>query len=176
MTHQRLKSVVVEGFTSIRSAEIRLRSLNVLVGAIGAGKSNFIRALSMLGRIVDGDLALFVGLSGGADALMSAGSPAPELIRLRVESDAGEYQADLVPALRDTLIFSDETIYVRDTNVATSLGHGHRESALTASEPPWVPAAAPLVETLRGCRVFHFHDTSRSARSRSRGTSPITGR
>jgi ABC-type uncharacterized transport system ATPase subunit len=64
MRHQRLESVVVEGFTSIRSAALTLQDLNVLVGANGAGKSNFIRALSLLGRIVDGELGLFAGLSG----------------------------------------------------------------------------------------------------------------
>lgn len=50
MRHQRLQSVVVEGFTSIRSAELALNDVNVLVGANGAGKSNLIRALGMLGR------------------------------------------------------------------------------------------------------------------------------
>ena len=54
MRHQRLESLAVEGFTSIVSAALTLRDVNVLVGANGAGKSNFIRALGMLGRIVDG--------------------------------------------------------------------------------------------------------------------------
>jgi predicted ATPase len=40
MRHQRLRSVVVEGFTSIRSAVLELNDVNVLVGANGAGKSN----------------------------------------------------------------------------------------------------------------------------------------
>src|SRR5712692_8801752 len=73
MRHQRLKSVIVEGFTSIRSATLPLNDVNVLVGANGAGKSNLIRALSVLGRIVDSELGLFVGLSGGANALLNAG-------------------------------------------------------------------------------------------------------
>ena len=60
MRHQRLKSVVVEGFTSIQSGAL-VRGLNMLVGANGAGKSNFIRALGLLGRIIDSEL----GLSGG---------------------------------------------------------------------------------------------------------------
>jgi len=72
MRHQRLKSVVVEGFTSIRSAALTLNDVNVLVGANGAGKSNFIRALSLLGRIVDGELSLFVGLSGWQQADLAA--------------------------------------------------------------------------------------------------------
>jgi predicted ATPase len=169
MRHQRLKSVVVEGFTSIRSVTLALHDLNVLVGANGAGKSNFIRALSMLGRIVDNELGLFVGLSGGANALLSIDKAVPRLIRLGVESEAGEYTAELTAAAGDALIFNNETIWVRDTGVVMSLGRGHRETALTASEPLWVPGAAPLVETLRGCRVFHFHDTSSVAPVKQQG-------
>lgn len=167
MRHQRLTSVVVEGFTSIRSAALALNNVNVLVGANGAGKSNFIRALSVLGRIVDSELGLFVGLSGGANALLSIEPTVPRLIRLGVESDAGGYEAELVPAAGDTLIFSDEAVLVRETGVLTSLGRGHRETALTA--PRWVPGAEPLVEALQGCRVFHFHDTSRDAPVKQQG-------
>jgi predicted ATPase len=169
MRHQRLNSVVVAGFTSIRSAALALNDVNVLVGANGAGKSNFIRALSLLGRIVDSELSLFVGLSGGANALLSVDPAAPRLIRLEVEADAGRYIAELTPAAGDTFIFSDETIWPRGSGVVTSLGRGHRETALTSSEPLWVPGAAPLVETLRGCRVFHFHDTSRDAPVKQQG-------
>src|SRR6185437_95739 len=89
MRHQRLRSVVVEGLTSIRSAALELNDVNVLVGANGAGKSNFIRALSVLGRIVDSELGLFVGLSGGANALLNVSEPASRRIHLEVESTAG---------------------------------------------------------------------------------------
>jgi predicted ATPase len=169
MRHQRLRSVVVEGFTSIRSAELALNDVNVLVGANGAGKSNFIRALSMLGRVVDGELGLFVGLSGGANALLNIDPTVPRLIRLEVESDTGRYRADLTQAAGDTFIFNDETIWPRDSGVVTTLGRGHRETALTQSEPLWVPGSAPLVETLRGCRVFHFQDTSPTAPVKQQG-------
>lgn len=169
MRHQRLNSVVVEGFTSIRSAALALNDVNVLVGANGAGKSNFIRALSLLGRIVDSELSLFVGLSGGANALLSIDPAAPRLIRLEVEADAGRYIAELTPAAGDTFIFSDEAIWPRGSGAATSLGRGHRETVSTSSEPLWVSGAAPLVETLRGCRVFHFHDTSRDAPVKQQG-------
>jgi predicted ATPase len=165
MRHQRLKSVVVEGFTSIRSATLTLRGLNVLVGANGAGKSNFIRALSMLGRIVDGELGLFVGISGGAGALLNADQAVARRIHLEVQAAAGGYSAELVPAAGGTLIFNEETVW-NDVTVpkgVASLGRGHRETALTAPEPVWESVAAPLVETLRGCRVFHLHDTSYTA-------------
>jgi hypothetical protein len=128
-----------------------------------------LRALGLLGRIVDSELSLFVGLSGGANALLSIDQSVPRLIRLEVESYAGTYTAQLVPAAGDTLILSAETIWPRDTPVLTSLGRGHRETALTAAQPLWVPGAEPLVETLRGCRVFHFDDTSSSAPVKQQG-------
>jgi|SRR5450756_1072921 len=145
---------------SIRSATLTLNDVNVLVGANGAGKSNFIRALSVLGRIVDGELGLFVGLSGGANALLNVDRTVSRRIHLEVESDVGGYSAELVPAAGDALIFSAETIWRHDTGVTAERGRGHRETMLTEPEPLWGPEAAALVETLRGCRVFHFHDTS----------------
>jgi predicted ATPase len=169
MRHQRLKSVVVEGFTSIRSAELALNDVNVLVGANGAGKSNFIRALGMLGRIVDGDLGFYVGQSGGANALLNIDAAVSRRIHLEVESAVGGYSAQLVSAAGDTLIFSEETIWRDDTGVTAELGRGHRETMLTVPEPLWGPEAATLVETLRGCRVFHFHDTSRDAPVKRQG-------
>jgi predicted ATPase len=74
-----------------------------------------------------------------------------------------------VPAARDELIFSDETIWRHDTGVTAELGRGHRETMLTVPEPLWGPEAAALVETLQGCRVFHFQDTSRVAPVKQRG-------
>jgi predicted ATPase len=163
MAHQRLRTVVVEGFTSIRSATLELHDLNVLVGANGAGKSNFIRALGMLGRIVDGELGLFVGLAGGANALLNADAASPRLIRLEVESDAGGYSAELFPAAGDTLIFSRELIWPGGREAVTQLGSGHRETMLIESRHFSGLGVGPVLDVLRGCRVFHFHDTSLGA-------------
>ncbi len=163
MKRENLDSIEVAGFTSIRSATVRLRDLNVLVGANGAGKSTFISALGMLGRIVDGELGLYVGLSGGASALLDRGSQMSARIRLEVEFEAGGYSADLIPAAGDELIFGDETVWPRPASSVFSLGRGHRETRLTAPEPLWEAEARPLIGALRGCRVFHFHDTSRGA-------------
>jgi predicted ATPase len=169
MRHQRLRSVVVEGLTSIRVAELALKDVNVLVGANGAGKSNFIRALGMLGRIVDGELGLYVGLSGGASALLNADPSNPRRVRLQVESDAGGYSAELIPAAGDTLIFSNEAFSQLGWDGLEALGRGGRESMLAESGTSSADEVGPLVETLRGCRVFHFQDTSRDAPVKRRG-------
>lgn len=175
MEQRSLESIVVEGFTSIRSATVQVRDLNVLVGANGAGKSNFVRALGMLGRIVDGELGLFTGLSGGANALLNGDAGTSGLIQLEVQSEAGRYVARLVPAAGDTLIFEHEVIEPRDEpreNAAWGLGmglggSGHRESQLVDAEAS--AFAGVLGDALRGCRVYHFHDTSPGAPVKQQG-------
>ena len=72
MTHS--PHLTVRGFKSIASLEdFELRSLNVLIGANGAGKSNLLDVLRMLPAIVSRRLQLFVAEQGGPDALLHRG-------------------------------------------------------------------------------------------------------
>ncbi len=166
MRGQNINLITVEGFTSIRSAVVDLRELNLLVGANGAGKSNFIAALGMLGRILDGELGLFVGLTGGASALLSDDPDSAGRMSLKVEFAAGGYSASLIAASGDELIFLDESIWLSGAHRPdTSIGRGHRESRLAEADAKLqsFDRARPIINALRGCRVFHFHDTSRDA-------------
>lgn len=163
MTDRPLKSIEIEGYTSIRSATVELGRLNVLVGANGAGKSNFIRALEMLGRIIEERLGFFVGLNGGAASLLHHGRASSHL-RLRLNAPPNAYEAVLVPASGDELIFESELIEFHDPNHERPwnqmIGSGQRETRLSESSKP---VASYVSELLRGCRVYHFHDTSRDA-------------
>lgn len=168
MTDRELKSIEVEGFTSIRSASVQLGRLNVLVGANGAGKSNFVRVFELLGRLVDEQLGLFVGLNGGAAALLND-SPETTSIRVRLFGAPNSYEAVLMPAAEDELIFGAETAFFHgegyDRPWSDSMGGGHRETRLhrhieTSTRRN---SAFYVMQLLRDCRVFHFHDTSRDA-------------
>lgn len=164
MADQRLTSIEVEGFTSIRSARVELGAMNVLVGANGAGKSNFIQLFGMLSRIVDGELGLFVGLNGGASALLHQRLSEPR-IRLSLKAPPDLYEVELLQAANDQLIFGLEshswTSQEGDPWRAT-FGTGHTESNIKDVNHHDKPTPR-LVDLLKGCRVFHFHDTSLNA-------------
>src|SRR6185295_17764225 len=70
----RLARLSVQGFKSIRELkDFELTNLNVLIGANGAGKSNFISLFRMIAEIVEERLQLYVKTEGGPDALLFGG-------------------------------------------------------------------------------------------------------
>ncbi|OXM55957.1 chromosome segregation protein SMC [Amycolatopsis thailandensis] len=165
MSQQRLTSIEIEGFTSIRSARVELGAMNVLIGANGAGKSNFVQAFELLGRISEDQLNLFVGRNGGASALINDSAYGQE-IGLKLDAPPNFYTAYLAAAPDDELIFDEEVIEnLQEGNPepwSRTIGRGHRETRLgkASGKRDVGPEASHIIELLQGCRVYHFHDTS----------------
>ena len=67
-----LSRLVLKGYKSIAECDLPLGSINVLIGANGAGKSNFIGFFKLIGRILDEQLQVFVGDAGGQVILVVA--------------------------------------------------------------------------------------------------------
>lgn len=61
-----LQRIVIHGYKSIKAMDLEMRSLNVLIGANGVGKSNLISFFKMLNEMMGGRLQQFVGTSGRA--------------------------------------------------------------------------------------------------------------
>jgi predicted ATPase len=168
----KLERLEIEGFTSIVESSLALGGINVLVGANGAGKSNLVRAFELLGRIVDEDLRVHVAASGGASSLLNASGPARRIkLNLNWSTGATEsgYTAELVPA-DEGLFFIDERISFQkppyDEPWTHTIDRGHRETKLhetIALRGRGQAAASAVVDLLKGCRVYHFHDTSNDA-------------
>ena len=168
-----LERLGIEGFTSITEASVDLGRINVLVGANGAGKSNLVKAFELLGRVVDEDLRLHVAASGGASSLLDVASGARHLrLSLQGKSDgkATGYEALLAPDREEGLFFVRERIsFQRPPHPypwSDVIGGGNRETALhsvIADRGRGQAVASSVVNLLRGCRVYHFHDTSSAA-------------
>lgn len=158
-----VRAIEVEGHTSIVHARVELGSINVLVGANGAGKSNFIRALELLGQIADSQLTSYVARRGGESHLFNSGQR--DRLRLALDFQQDHYEVVLAPSADNGVYFADESWYSDGVAVLGRRG-GHRESLLdrTVRKSPVVSSAAQrIVEALRGCRVYHFHDTSQQS-------------
>lgn len=162
-----LERLTVRGFKSIRELEnFELTNLNVLIGANGAGKSNFISFFRMLAEMLDERLQLYVKSEDGPDALLFGGRKRTRQIEVELYFGKNGYHFALAPAGQQ-LVFSSEGTYF-DGDLATvrpSLGSGHTEARL-----PNVGAnaiASYVWPAVRSWRVFHFHDTSAAAAVRN---------
>ena len=68
-----LTSLRLAGWKSIRATTVELRPLNILIGANGAGKSNFVSFFKMLNEMVGERLQEFIERSDGAKSLLHFG-------------------------------------------------------------------------------------------------------
>lgn len=168
MTTQ-LASIAVEGFRSIRSMELNLSSeVTLLIGANGAGKSNVVDALALLGNVIDRQLQAAVDESGGFSNLIhrSSADP-PEEIAIKVwggwdRAWRNGYEMRLRPGVDDTAILTESTkIHKEDFERPRKKAlRGGSESALPGALKDNAPNQY-LHDILSGVRVFHFDDTDR---------------
>ncbi|HEX8439476.1 AAA family ATPase [Archangium sp.] len=163
-----LDRIEVEGFKSIRELRLNLKPLNVLIGANGAGKSNFISVFGLLRHILESRLQVYVAQAGGADALLHFGSKQTAALKLRLTLGRLGYELELAPSTTDTLFFAHEQYQpVLSANDIWAI-QGHRE-ALLPGGPHHGPQSQHVLERMQGWRVYHFHDTSASAKVKQTG-------
>ncbi|WP_271252348.1 AAA family ATPase [Pseudanabaena sp. Chao 1811] len=176
-----LKHISIKGFKSIKELELDLSPINVLIGANGSGKSNFISFFKLLNRMMQsqGELQLFVAQSGGANSFLFDGAE----ITLQIESelefevskdkfdyafknDRFDYSFKLSYAASDTFVFAEEKC--RDFNIMynvwsdwMTLLSGHRESKLLEFT---MFAQKKIYSLIRNFIVYQFHNTSTTSR------------
>lgn len=161
-----VRSLSVSGYKSIRELkDFELKDLNVLIGANGAGKSNFINLFRMLNAMYEQQLQVYVQKQGGPDALLHLGRQTTEKIHAEFYFANNGYKFDLVPTNDNRLIFEEEIswfggVLYPSTRKAV-LGSGHEESKLKKAKDQYSPYVR---ESVSNWRVYHFHDTSDTAR------------
>ena len=161
-----VQSLTVTGYKSIRELrDFPLTNLNVLIGANGAGKSNFIGLFRLLNEMYEQQLQVFVQKQGGPDALLHFGRQTTDRLHAEFYFDRNGYKFDLIPTNDNRLILEKEIswfggVYFPSSNSAT-LGTGHSESKLKEAQDPYSPYVRSSVSNWR---VYHFHDTSENAK------------
>ena len=177
ISHPRIERLHVRGFRSLADVELYpTAGANVLIGANGSGKSNFVHFFNMLSWMLKSRrLAEFVSREGGAGDQLYGGSDTTSRmdaeITIRTESGRNDYQFSLVYAHPDQLLFSDEAYrYSRDDfeskAVWNQLGTGHREAQIVSAGQGYYEGSAASRKTaltvtnlLRNCAAYQFHNT-----------------
>ena len=169
-----LRRISIKGFKSIRELDLEILPVNVLVGANGAGKSNLISFFKLLNEMMGGRLQQHIAESGRAQSVLHFGPKETPQMEASLEFDldngVDEYSMRLFHAAGDKLIFAEEALTFCATGYPTpkkrSLGAGHEETQIGKKADEGDDIARVFRHILNQCRVFHFHDTSQTARVR----------
>lgn len=168
----RIKSVTIEGFRSLRSIQnLQLPQLAVLIGANGAGKSTLIRFFEMLSWMLKSkSLQEFVLRQGGGDDQFFMGARKTPRIHaelcLETASGLHDYRFDLAHlSAGDSVMVMNEAYRYSAHGIPTKakwteIAAVGKESSLLEQKHK---TAKTIVNLLRQCSTYQFHDTSPNA-------------
>ena len=159
-----LSKINISGYRSIKECQLVLKKINVLIGSNGAGKSNFISAFSLLQNILLKNLQVSVAQSG-LNSLFYNGRKETDEIYFEVFFGNNSYGFALIPTDDNRLAFRKEFFgyhgaFENETNVA----RGHSESLWQHGTTNSLSQYVVPILAKQNWRVYHFHDTGRSAR------------
>lgn len=150
-----ISKLTIEGFKSFRRLKrLDLGPLNVLIGANGSGKSNFLAAFELVAKACSPRrITNYVGLAGGANDLLHYGAKATQ--RIRFDVGFRDRQADFTLLLR----YAANDRLFPNLRVETEMLPPNY-----ADQFPAETGLAPAIEFLRlrlaDWKAYHFHDTS----------------
>jgi predicted ATPase len=106
-----IKNITLKGFKSIESLDkFPIKKLNVLIGANGAGKTNFVDFFRMLRTFADECFQQFVNDAGGGDGFLFLGPKVTSEISARLEFGPNAYEFRLKPTAQGTLQIAQESV------------------------------------------------------------------
>jgi predicted ATPase len=173
-----LDHLKVEGFKSIKHLDIKLRHLNILSGANGSGKSNFIdffrlmRAMMelQLPGIAGTSLQVYVADGGGSDNFLYLGPKVTPKISIEIKFGLNQYRLNLVPTVEEKFVISEEARYYEGGTCSWwDLGSGHTRPVLLSEKNLGGVSggrrsiSSYIYEAISSWKIYHFHDTGKLA-------------
>ena len=144
MAAGRLERIKIEGFRSIRALDLHLSPINILIGANGSGKSNFLSFFDFYQQLRRNNLAFYVRQQGGASKFLHFGSKQTKRLTFQLDVAGDQEFISLEPSITDEFILDLVRSYVASNR---------------SEDFPGVFSSGLKKTWLR----YHFHDTSESA-------------
>ncbi len=159
-----LDYITVKGFRSIKSIErLHLRQINVLIGANGSGKSNFLAVFPFLNAIGQGNLSGYTAKKMGATKILHFGRRTKTIdLEVAFNAPAYGYHVNLAPTDDDRFFVREESWWRPEKQnlgkrKPRPLMGPSTEAALSDAEGTGV--SKWLRNKFERLRLYHFHDT-----------------
>jgi predicted ATPase len=164
-----LDKLTIRGFKSIRELkDFELKSLNIFVGANGAGKSNLISFFRMLQSLIKGNIADYVRDSGGISDLLHNGRKTTKQMGFETRFGPRGFRFELKPGPGEKFAVTDEARYYSHGSTGWwELGSSGDNSSMLTNEALGTSHdsqySKPVYDAIESWKMYHFHDTSQTA-------------
>ena len=151
--------IEINGYKSIKNARIDLAPINILIGANGSGKSNFISFFDFLSKLYNRKLNEYIALRGGDDKILHKGKKNTDTISFKMEFANGVngYSATLQSGTDGFVFLEENLIFEGDSR---DISRAKSEANIMTSDNY---RAKYVIKYLNGFRKYHFHDTGSSS-------------
>ncbi|MCU7814818.1 MAG: AAA family ATPase [Candidatus Thiodiazotropha sp. (ex Lucinoma kastoroae)] len=159
-----LHRIALNGFKSIKQLDLQMNPINILIGANGSGKSNFISVFTLLRNLSEGRLQNYIEKQGFASTFFHFSPKRTAKISIDIEVGENGYHVEFTHGSNDSLVFEREYCTYsgspRQWGIQGKLGEsGLLPDSKTTSEY----VRKYTREYMQECRVYHFHDTGPTA-------------
>ena len=174
-----LKEISIKGFKSFRDkTTIELGKLNVLIGANGAGKSNFISVFQLLYNALTGNLQGYT-MRYGAEHFLYNGRKTTQKFELafkvKTNNALDSYELDVNFQAPNRLFVSRECIssakkedsQIENSGYELGLPNLSKQAKIgREAKNPILTTGCAIYELLAKVQVYQFHDTTNTSRIR----------
>lgn len=149
----------IKGYKSIKDLHLELKPINVLIGANGAGKSNFLSFFELLNRLYNKKLNTYINLRGGADKILHKGSKVTSKIYGKIKFAPNGYSFEIENG-DEGFIFTKEDVWYDGNphfpDPADICSYGSEANIKYRN----VPVRVKYIQAyLNSFMKYHFHDT-----------------
>ncbi|MDR1329500.1 MAG: AAA family ATPase [Oscillospiraceae bacterium] len=170
---RQLAHLTIRGFKSIRElSDFELGSLNVFVGANGAGKSNLISFFRLLRALMEDNLSDYILKNGGVGDLLFNGRKTTAEMFFETHFGPRGYRFKITPgADEESFAVADEArYYAHGTSGWWKFGSSGNEKSMLVREVKSGTRDAeysrPVYDAVCSWKIYHFHDTGDTAAMR----------
>lgn len=140
-----LSRIIIKGFKSIKALDLEIKPINVLIGANGAGKSNFVSVFEFLEYAVsDGikNVESYVEQHGGGDAFLFFGSAITQEINIEIGIQKHEYKLVFRPEYNNDIL---------------------KNTAISSNLENYFDNFPTFKKDINSVGIYHFHNTNKTA-------------
>ena len=148
-----MEKIEIQGYKSFKQLILELRPVNILIGANGSGKSNFLSFFDFLKNMYHQNLQEYVALRGGVDKFLHHGSKVTDEISAKLWFPSNGYYFSLKQGDNIFIITGEGTLNDKQhhTNISFSTESNFRYYTDELSKK--------IRNYLAELQRYHFHDT-----------------